>query len=53
VTQEVPSDRRSEYQEALSKMEAALQLLDEAAAPADIGAHLDLAINRLKQCVDA
>jgi len=34
--------------EALALMERALSLLDEAEGPADVGAHLDLAINRLK-----
>lgn len=34
--------------EALSRMASALESLDEADAPADIGAHLDLAICRLK-----
>lgn len=33
---------------ALELMEAALAILDEAQAPADIGAYLDLAIHRLK-----
>jgi hypothetical protein len=33
---------------ALSLMEQALELLDRADAPAEIGAHLDLAINRLR-----
>jgi hypothetical protein len=34
--------------EALRLMKDALALLDEAAAPNDIGAHLDLAISRLR-----
>ena len=33
---------------ALSYMEAALKLLDKCDAPADIGAHLDMAICRLR-----
>ena len=33
---------------ALHTMAEALQLLDEAELPADIGAHLDLAIERLR-----
>lgn len=33
---------------ALVYMEAALQLLDDAEAPPDIGAHLDMALSRLK-----
>lgn len=35
--------------EALAHMESALQLLDDADASADIGAHLDLAIWRLRE----
>ena len=35
--------------EALERMEEALQILDNLAAPADIGAHLDLALHRLRQ----
>ena len=35
--------------EALAHMESALQLLDDADASADIGAHLDLAICRLRE----
>lgn len=34
--------------EALSHLETALVLLDDVDAPADIGAHVDLAICRLK-----
>lgn len=34
---------------ALQQMESALQLIDEAAVPGDIGAHLDLAVCRLKE----
>jgi hypothetical protein len=33
---------------ALELMEAALELLDRASVAADVGAHLDLAISRLK-----
>lgn len=32
---------------------SALQLLDEAGAPADIGAHLDLALHRLDELIEA
>jgi hypothetical protein len=32
----------------LEQLKGALKLLDESEAPADIGAHLDLAINRLE-----
>ena len=37
--------------EALEKLEAALQLLDDAAAPAHIGAHVDLAVHALRKAV--
>ena len=36
---------------ALSSMRNALQLLDDAEAPGDIGAHLDLAIVRLEEVI--
>lgn len=39
---------RAEWFNALAQMKHALTLLDEADAPADIGAHLDLAIARLE-----
>lgn len=35
--------------EALTRMTTALQLLDSADAPADIAAHLDLAVHRLQE----
>lgn len=35
--------------DALEQMESALQILDNLDAPADIGAHLDLALHRLRQ----
>lgn len=34
--------------QALQHLRSALQLLDEAAAPAEIGAHIDLAANQLE-----
>ncbi|HET7604668.1 MAG TPA: hypothetical protein VFK28_01190 [Sphingomicrobium sp.] len=37
--------------EALAFMESALKLLDRAAAPAHIGAHLDLAICELQESI--
>lgn len=37
---------------ALAHMRLALELLDRAKAPADIGAHLDLAVVRLEESVD-
>jgi hypothetical protein len=41
------------WSEALSLMQRALTILDETHAPAEIGAHLDLAIIHLKVHVDA
>lgn len=51
-------DRRSTEQhhlmlEALSHLESALEILDRAAAPGQIGAHVDLAIHDLSASVDA
>lgn len=37
--------------EALANMTTALQLLDGSDAPAEIAAHLDLAVHRLKQAM--
>lgn len=42
----MPLDRRVSH--ALSLMEEALHLLDEVGFSPDVGAHLDLAIHRLK-----
>ena len=39
--------------QALELMRSALELLDEANAPADLGAHLDLAICRLEEVIHA
>jgi hypothetical protein len=39
--------REQQLRNALSLMRNALQLLDESECPADVGAHLDLAICRL------
>ncbi|HEV2594708.1 MAG TPA: hypothetical protein VGU01_05855 [Sphingomicrobium sp.] len=39
--------------EALSHLESALEILDRAAAPGQIGAHVDLAIHDLSASVDA
>lgn len=47
----VPPHPGGRLEKALSYMEAALEVLDEAGAPADIGAHLDLAISRLREVV--
>lgn len=40
-----------ELQSAMANMRAALELLDSAGAPADVGAHLDLAICRLRDVI--
>jgi len=50
---EVPSSAHLKLKQALHSMEAALQLLDEADAPADLGAHLDMAICRLNELLPA
>ena len=44
---ELPGLAESKLADAMALMQRALQLLDETQAPADIGAHLDLAIVRL------
>ena len=41
------SGRQDLLTDALSLLQSALELLDEAAAPAQIGAHVDLAIHQL------
>lgn len=47
------AEGRDEFmRDALRLMEAALELLDGAAAPAHIGAHLDLAIVELRKSLD-
>ncbi len=48
---ELPSPALSKLAEAMVLMQRALRLLDSAQAPADIGAHLDLAIIRLGDCM--
>lgn len=45
------STNEEKLEKALALMDAALQLLDEADSSADVGAHLDLAICRLKDIV--
>lgn len=42
-------ERLDKAKVALRNMDQALRLLDEVDVPADVGAHLDLAINRLKE----
>jgi hypothetical protein len=41
-----------DYRDVLRLMKSALAKLDEAQAPADIGAHLDMAICRLEETID-
>lgn len=40
-----------ELQSAMANMQAALEQLDRAGVPADVGAHLDLAICRLRDII--
>ena len=40
-----------ELHTAMAKMKDALELLDRADAPPDVGAHLDLAISRLAEII--
>lgn len=51
VTNRTETSGGSNIDRALSFMSAALELLDSEGAPADVGAHLDLAINRLREVV--
>jgi len=46
------SQRRQSKTQALNLMREALALLDEIEAPDAVGAHLDLAINRLQEWLD-
>jgi hypothetical protein len=43
------ANRKARADEALELMNQALQLLDDNGAPDDAGAHLDCAINRLRE----
>jgi len=43
--------RQDGWREALNQLESAIDLLDEADAPGDIGGHLQLAIDRLKSAI--
>jgi hypothetical protein len=45
------SPNEASLEVALSYVESALEILDRWDAPADIGAHLDLALHRLRQVV--
>lgn len=42
-----------EVQQALNLMEGALRLLDDHGGPHDAGAHLDLAVHRLREWLQA
>jgi hypothetical protein len=47
-----PQTAESPLSRALALMTSALQLLDQSAAPHEIGAHLDLAIVRLSEVLE-
>lgn len=47
------TDQRQMLRDALDLLQIALDLLDRAAAPAQIGAHVDLAANQLSEIVRA
>jgi hypothetical protein len=49
VPEYLNSDEQPQLGEALDKMVAALQILDELETPGDIGCHMDLAIARLEE----
>ena len=48
----MPQAAKPSPEEALDLMRSALAILDETESPADIGAHLDLAICRLQEELD-
>ena len=48
---ELPNPPETKMADAMALMQQALRLLDDAGAPADIGAHLDLAIVRLGDAI--
>lgn len=50
---DVHRKRIRQWTEALEKMREALQILDDCDEPADAGVHLDLAINRLRDEIEA
>jgi hypothetical protein len=45
-------ERVQKWTEALEYVRRALQILDENGAPADVGAHLDLARHRLSEAIE-
>ena len=47
------TDQQQMLRNALDLLHAALDVLDEAAAPAQIGAHVDLALNQLAETIRA
>jgi hypothetical protein len=48
TSQSIPEPTRSDGRTALALLEQALEILDAIEAPGDIGAHVDLAISRLR-----
>lgn len=48
MSQSMPNKSPPTLHAALDYLESSLQLLDDAGAPADIGAHVDLAVHRLR-----
>ena len=48
-----PTNSTERLLEALHLMTSALNILDQEKAPGDVGAHLDLAIERLRQSMNS
>ena len=53
MSQSIPEPRRSDALSALALLEKALQILDGIDAPANIGAHVELAICQLRDALQA
>ena len=53
MSQSISDERRSDALSALDHLEKALQILDDIDAPANIGAHVDLAICQLRGALQA
>ena len=51
VREQVEGERQRILSQVLHQLASALDQLDEADAPAHIGAHLDLAIHQLRQAI--
>ena len=51
MSQSIPQERRPDALSALDHLEKALQILDAVDAPANIGAHVDLAICQLRDAL--